>query len=62
VKLISIVTIDPTGHPHASLETMERMAKLNAEMRAEGALIDTGGLDALGSNATCYLHEVSPTP
>ncbi len=62
MKFISIATIDPIGHPHASLETMERMAKLIAEMRAEGALIDTGGLDALGADATCYLHEVSPTP
>jgi hypothetical protein len=62
VKFLSIVTIDQTRHPHASPETMERMAKLIAEMRGEGALIDTGGLDALGSDAACYLHEVSPTP
>ena len=93
---------------------MERMANLIAEMRAQGALLDTGGrdasmdefsitrkggrstvtdgpfaeskevvggfalfevpnreaavawtdrfLDVLGGDATCYLHEVSPTP
>lgn len=45
MKFISIVTVDPTAHPHTSPspETMERMGKLIAEMRAEGALIDTGG-------------------
>jgi hypothetical protein len=114
MKFISIVTVEPTQHPHASPETMERMAKLIAEMRAEGALLDTGGrstdmvelsverrngtttvtdgpiaeskevvggfalfdvedreaaiawtnrfLETLGSDATCYVHEVSPTP
>lgn len=115
MKLISILTLDRAdAHPHASPETMERMGRLIEEMRAEGALIDTGGrrtdmmelsvtrknghtavtdgpfaeskevvggfalfdakdradavawtkrfLDVLGSNATCYLHEVSPTP
>jgi hypothetical protein len=98
MKFISIVTIDPAKHPHASPETIERMGKLIAEMRAQGALLDTGGregsmdefaeskevvggfalfevenrdaalawtnrfLDVLGGDATCYVHEVSPTP
>jgi hypothetical protein len=114
MKFISLLIVDPATHPHASPETMERMAKLIEEMRAEGALIDTGGrstdmmelsvarknghtvvtdgpfaetkevvggfalldvkdragavawtnrfLDALGSDATCYLHEVMPAP
>jgi hypothetical protein len=114
MKFISIVTIDPANHPHATPETMERMGKLIAEMRAAGALLDTGGrdesmdefsvarkngrstvtdgpfaeskevvggfalfevenrdaaqawtnrfLEVLGGDATCYVHEVSPTP
>jgi hypothetical protein len=45
MKFISILTIDPAAHPHTSPtpETMERMGKLIGDMRAEGALIDTGG-------------------
>jgi hypothetical protein len=114
MKFISIMVIDPEKHPHRSPEAMERMTKLIQEMRAEGALIDTGGrstdmlelsvsrkdgkttvtdgpftemkevvggfalfdvedrdgavawtkrfLDTLGSDATCYLHEVMPSP
>jgi hypothetical protein len=116
MKMISIVTLNRSeAQPHASPETVERMARLINEMRAQGALIDTGGrsddmmelsitrkngrttvtdgpfaeskevvggfalfdvknrdeaiawtnrfLETLGSEgATCYLHEVSPTP
>ena len=44
MKFISILTLDRAdAHPHASPETIERMGRLIEEMRAEGALIDTGG-------------------
>ncbi len=43
MKFISIVTIDPAAHLHDNPGGIERMGKLIAEMRAQGALIDTGG-------------------
>jgi hypothetical protein len=46
VKILSIVTIDPSnGHPHDDPSVPERMGNLIAEMRAKGALVDTGGRD-----------------
>jgi hypothetical protein len=115
MKIVSIVTLDRSDeHPHGSPEAMERMANLVRELRAQGALIDTGGrstdmlelsvsrrngrttitdgpfaeskevvggfalldvkdrdeaialtnrfLETLDSNATCYVHEVTPAP
>ncbi|HYL28120.1 MAG TPA: YciI family protein [Candidatus Nitrosotalea sp.] len=46
MKLLSIVTLDRTGgHPHDDPSIPERMGQLIAEMRAKGALVDTGGRD-----------------
>jgi hypothetical protein len=44
MRFISILTLDSTKPPpHSDPELIERMAKLIGEMRAEGALVDTGG-------------------
>lgn len=45
MKFISIAMVDREHPPHADPEQMERMAKLLAELRAEGVLVDTGGRD-----------------
>jgi hypothetical protein len=46
MKILSIATLDrAVGHPHEDPSIPERMAQLMAEMRAKGALIDTGGRD-----------------
>lgn len=43
MKVISIAMVDREHPPHADPEQMERMAKLIAELRDEGVLLDTGG-------------------
>jgi hypothetical protein len=44
MKILSIVTIDrASGHPHDDPTIPERMGRLIEEMRAKGALVDTGG-------------------
>ncbi|HEY2474351.1 MAG TPA: YciI family protein [Candidatus Cybelea sp.] len=46
MKILSIVTLDRTnGHPHDDPTIPERMGRLVEEMRAKGALVDTGGRD-----------------
>jgi hypothetical protein len=46
MKILSIVTIDPTnGRPHDDPTIPQRMGALIQEMRAKGALVDTGGRD-----------------
>ena len=46
MKILSILTIDRTnGQPHDDPAMPERMGRLIEEMRAKGALVDTGGRD-----------------
>lgn len=47
MRFISILTFDPAKtNPHDLPGMMERMAKLDATMRREGTLVDTGGRDS----------------
>ena len=47
MRIMSILTFDRSGeNPHETPGTIERMAGFVHEMRAKGALIDTGGRDS----------------
>ncbi|HYZ16332.1 MAG TPA: YciI family protein [Candidatus Acidoferrum sp.] len=43
MKILSIMTIDPTAMQPPTPEQMERMGKLIDDFKRRGALIDTGG-------------------
>ncbi len=43
MRVLSIMTLDPTSMKPPTQEQMERMGAFIAELKAKGALVDTGG-------------------